>query len=147
MQWQTHTHSSENMYIPTRMPTCHAPGLEFSPTPSHMHFPCMKKRFHNKRFLFPKTHWTISDIKIYWTTLRYNLVDNPPVPENIFLRQGEQCLIDEFSYKGYSPPKCTCNGKHTHIQVKICTFLLECLHVMPQVSSSRQLPHTCIFHV
>ena len=26
---------------------------------------------------------------------------------------GEQCLIENFSYKGYSPPKCTCNGIHT----------------------------------
>ena len=31
-----------------------------------------------------------------------------------FPRQGEQYPVDEFSYKGYSPPKCTCNGKHTH---------------------------------
>ena len=33
------------------------------------------------------------------------------------------------SYKGYSPPKCTCNAI-SHIQVKTCTFLLKCLHVM-----------------
>ena len=36
-----------------------------------------------------------------------------------------------LSYKGYSPPKCTCNGT-THIQVKTCTFLLKCLHVMDE---------------
>ena len=49
-----------------------------------------------------------------------------------FPMKGEQCLVKEFSYKGYSPPKCTCNEKHTHIQVKICTFLLECLHAMDE---------------
>ena len=78
------------------------------------------------------------------TTQIYLSQGVPPAPENVFPQQGEQCSVEEFSYKGYSPPKCTCNGKHTHIQVKICTFLLECLHAMPYVSSSRQLPHTCI---
>ena len=27
-------------------------------------------------------------------------------------RRGEQCLVENFSYKGYSPPKCTCNDIH-----------------------------------
>ena len=27
---------------------------------------------------------------------------------NNFPRRGEQCPVEEFSYKGYSPPKCTC---------------------------------------
>ena len=71
----------------------------------------------------------------------------PPAFVNVFPRRGEQCPIEELSYKGYSPPKCTYNGKHTHIQVKICTFLLECLHSMPHVLSPRQLPHTCICNV
>ena len=31
-----------------------------------------------------------------------------------FPRHGEQCPVDGFSYKGYSPPKCTCNDMHTH---------------------------------
>ena len=56
----------------------------------------------------------------------------PPAPVNVFPRRGEQCPVEEFSYKGYSPPRCTCNGKHTYIQVKICTFLLECLHAMDE---------------
>ena len=38
----------------------------------------------------------------------------PLVPENVFPRQGEQCPVGEFSYKGYSPPKSTFNGNHTH---------------------------------
>ena len=73
-----------------------------------------------------------------------------PVPINIFPRRGEQCLIEEFSYNGYSPPKCTCNvmiHTLTPIQVKICTFLHERLHAMPHMSSPRRIPHTCIFHV
>ena len=41
----------------------------------------------------------------------------PPAPENVFPRRGEQCPVEEFSYKGYSLSKCTCNDKHTHIQV------------------------------
>ena len=35
------------------------------------------------------------------------------------------------SYKGYSPPKCTCNVI-SHIQVKTYTFLLKCLHAMDE---------------
>ena len=46
-------------------------------------------------------------------------------------RQGEQCPVENNSYKGYSPPKCTCNAI-SHIQVKIYTFLLKCLHVMDE---------------
>ena len=42
-------------------------------------------------------------------------------------RQGEQCLVENSSYKGYSPPKCTCNAI-SRIQVKTYTFLLKCLH-------------------
>ena len=56
----------------------------------------------------------------------------PPAPVNVFPRWGEQCPVEEFPYKGYSPPKCTCNGKHAHIQVKVCTFLIECLHIMDE---------------
>ena len=37
----------------------------------------------------------------------------------------------EIFQKGYSPPKCTCNGT-PHIQVKTCTFLLKYLHVMDE---------------
>ena len=35
------------------------------------------------------------------------------------------------SYKGYFPPKCTCNAI-SHIQVKTYTFLLKCLHAMDE---------------
>ena len=35
-----------------------------------------------------------------------------PVPKNIFPRRGEQCPIEKCSYKGYSPPKCTCNAMY-----------------------------------
>ena len=65
----------------------------------------------------------------------------------LFPRWGEQCPVVEFSYKGYSLPKCSCNDKHTHIPVKLCTFLLECLHAIPHASSPHRLPHTCIYHV
>ena len=47
-------------------------------------------------------------------------------------RRGEQSPIVIISYKGYSPPKCSCNHQTPHIQAKICTFLLECLHVMDE---------------
>ena len=53
----------------------------------------------------------------------------------IFPRQGEQCLIEKFSYKGYSPPKCTCNAINlTFINTlsKTYAFLRECSHVMPK---------------
>ena len=67
----------------------------------------------------------------------------PPTLVKVFSRRGEKILVEEFSYKGYSPPKCICNGKHTHIQVKICTFILKCLHAMHHVSSphSNSLTH------
>ena len=46
-------------------------------------------------------------------------------------RRGEQCPVENNSYKGYSPPKCTCNAI-SHIQVKTYTFLLKCLHAMDE---------------
>ena len=46
-------------------------------------------------------------------------------------RRGEQCPIENNSYKGYSLPKCTCNAI-SHIQVKTYTFLLKCLHAMDE---------------
>ena len=36
-------------------------------------------------------------------------------------RRGEQCSVENNSYKGYSPPKCTWNA-FSHIQVK--TYIL-----------------------
>ena len=35
----------------------------------------------------------------------------------LFPRRGEQCPVVEFSNMGYSPPKCSCNGNQTNIQV------------------------------
>ena len=46
-------------------------------------------------------------------------------------RRGEQRPVKNNSYKGCSPPKCTCNVI-SHIQVKTYTFLLKCLHVMDE---------------
>ena len=46
-------------------------------------------------------------------------------------RRGEQCLVENNSYMGYSPPKCTCNAI-SHIQGKTFTFLLKCLHAMDE---------------
>ena len=55
-----------------------------------------------------------------------------PIPEREIPRQGEQSLVMIISYKGYSHLSAHVVIKHTHIQVKICTFLLECLHVMDE---------------
>ena len=46
-------------------------------------------------------------------------------------RRGEQCPVENNSYKSYSPSKCTCNVI-SHIQVKTYTFLLKCLHAMDE---------------
>ena len=41
----------------------------------------------------------------------------------LFPRRGEQCPVVEFSYMGYSPPKCSCNCT-PNIQVKhVCPYL------------------------
>ena len=49
----------------------------------------------------------------------------------MFPRQGEQCLIVELSYMGYSPPKFTCNcSTQTHSSKYM--ILLECLHDMDE---------------
>ena len=49
----------------------------------------------------------------------------------MFPRQGEQCLVVELSYMGYSPPKCTCNGS-TQTHSSKYMNLLECLHDMDE---------------
>ena len=46
-------------------------------------------------------------------------------------QRGEQCPVENNSYKGYSTPKCTCNAI-SHIQVKTYTFQLKCLHAMDE---------------
>ena len=46
-------------------------------------------------------------------------------------RRSEQCPTENNSYKGYSPPKCTCKAI-SHIQVKTYTFLLKCLHALDE---------------
>ena len=43
-------------------------------------------------------------------------------------RRGEQSPVVIISYKGYSPPKCTCNGNQTHSSKFM--ILLECLHAL-----------------
>ena len=63
----------------------------------------------------------------------------PPVPEiNIFPRQGEQCLVVEFSYLGYSPPKCSCNDTPNiqftfhivHVNILSMHILTKLTHVI-----------------
>ena len=65
-----------------------------------------------------------------------------PVHEIVIPRQGEQCPVVIISYKGYSPPKCTCHGKQS-LSSKYM-ILLECLHAQTHVSSPHRLPHTCL---
>ena len=69
----------------------------------------------------------------------------PPVPEMFFPRRGELCPVEKVSYKGYSPPKCTCNDIihkiiHTH-SYKICISLYECLCHAPFSESSPTPSH------
>ena len=82
------------------------------------------------------------------TVLQYLSCTLNEVPQ-----QGEQCPVENNSYKGYSPPNCTCNAI-SHIQVKTYTFLLKCLHAMDEnvthpipCPESSRLPHTCICQV
>ena len=44
---------------------------------------------------------------------------------------GRKGVLQNNSYKGYSPPKCICNAI-SHIQVKTYAFLLKCLHAMDE---------------
>ena len=62
-----------------------------------------------------------------------------------FPRRGELCPVEKVSYKGYSPPKCTCNDIihkfiHTH-SYKICISLYECLCHAPFPESSPTPSH------
>ena len=62
-----------------------------------------------------------------------------------FPRRGELCLVEKVSYKGYSPPKCTCNDIihkiiYTH-SYKICISLYECLCQAPFPESSPTPSH------
>ena len=60
----------------------------------------------------------------------------------MIIRQGEQSPVVIISYVGYSPPKCTCHGKQSHLSKYM--ILLECLHAQSYVSSAHRLPHTCL---
>ena len=65
----------------------------------------------------------------------------------LFPRRGEQCPVVEFSCMGYSPPKCSCNGNHTNIQVNHSYPYLNVYmpRLMPRVLID-SLTHA-IFHV
>ena len=63
----------------------------------------------------------------------------PPVPEmNIFPRRGEQCSVMEFSYLGYSSPKCSCNDAPNiqftfhivHVNILSMHILTKLTHVI-----------------
>ena len=68
--------------------------------------------------------------------------------------KGEPLLIENTSYKGYSPPKCTCNVHSTfynHIPTRTCQFYMEsymschemrCNSPCTMCSSPHRLPHT-----
>ena len=60
--------------------------------------------------------------------------------------KGESCSVDNTSYKGYSPPKCTCNVHskfHIHIPTETCQlymkFYMSC-HEMRHDSSCTMCP-------
>ena len=69
---------------------------------------------------------------------------------------GESCPVENTSYKGYSPPKCSCNVHstfHNHIPTRTCQFYMESYmscHEMRYDSpctmrpSSHRLPHTTL---
>ena len=76
------------------------------------------------------------------------------VPKRGNPQRGEQNLIMKIFYKGYSPLKCTCNGRchqrKKHIPIKIMQTYNGILHAMNEmrptmshVSSPHRLPHTC----
>ena len=74
----------------------------------------------------------------------------PPVPEMFLPRRGELCSVEKVSYKGYSPPKCTCNDIihkiiHTH-SYKICISLYECLCHAPFPESSPTPSHAVVMY-
>ena len=70
--------------------------------------------------------------------------------------KGEPHPIENTSYKGYSPPKCTCNVHspfHNNIPTRTCQFYMECYmscHEMRCDSSCttrpspHRLPHTML---
>ena len=86
-----------------------------------------------------------TEIRSVWPFLRlYGLKcvpssGAPSVPEiNIFPRQGEQRPVIEFSYMGYSPPKCSFKGTpniqftfHTiHVNILGMHILTKPTHVI-----------------
>ena len=68
--------------------------------------------------------------------------------------KGEPRLVENTSYKGYSPPKCTCNVHlpfHNHIPIRTCQFYVEsympchemrCDSSCTMCPSPHRLPHT-----
>ena len=63
-------------------------------------------------------------------------------------RRGEQSSVVIISYKGYSPPKCTCNDcTEKHIQVR-CLHECQCMNVLMPISRvTHRLPHTYLGRV
>ena len=60
------------------------------------------------------------DLALFFTTEVLDEIRRPLYLRHLkllFPRRGEQCPVVEFSYLGYSQPKCSCNGNHTNIQV------------------------------
>ena len=81
------------------------------------------QEFNVQLFYIPKIYETIFLQKCFSRPLpgllRTHGLDGAPssrVPERGVPRRGEQSPVVIISYKGYSPPKCTCNGctENTH---------------------------------
>ena len=69
--------------------TCPIPCLESSPTPSNMPNPNVRKTLFSKQKIFILENILPSFGKIYWTTLRGELLGNSP-------KQSWVCLRDEL---------------------------------------------------
>ena len=59
-------------------------------------------------------------------------------------RRGEQCLVENASYKGYSPSKCTCNAFYTftiHIPTRTCQFYMESYMPCHEWDATHHVPY------
>ena len=75
------------------MSTCPIPCLESSPTPSHMPKPNVRKTLFSKQTVFVLKNVLPSFSKIYWTTLRGELLGDSPKQSWVHLRDE---LLDNF---------------------------------------------------
>ena len=130
----------KQIHDPTLMSTCPIPCLESSPTPSHMPKPNVRKIQFSKQKVFVLEKVLPSFSKIYWTTLRVELLGNSSKQSWVRLRDelldnSPMKFFPEFPFTTISVCFIFFHVMHSHLSFLGASVHMECIMPFPNNSS------------